>query len=259
MGAPAQLGAIFRAELGRSASSWRSLREPATPSPPASLRRNRPAQVHPGGQTPRVLIRPHDAAQDEQAWRAFVESQGFGHLIAAGVGRDVPVVVPTQLLLDGDHVWLHLAVSNPLLEALAENPRAIMSVAGDWAYIPGAWKAVGDEDPRLGIPTTYYGAVQLTGTVAVLEDPDEVAAVLRRQLGALEPGGGLVDPAAHGSRLRAIRGLRLDVEEVRAKLKYGGNVDGAHRAAIGERLAARGGPGDAAALRHINRRDGRSA
>ena len=197
------------------------------------------------------MLRPHDAARDDREWRAFVASQGFGHLVAAGVGRDVPVVVPTQLLLDGDHVWLHLAVPNPLLAALAENPRAIMSVAGDWAYIPGAWKAVGDEDPRLGIPTTYYGAVQLTGTVAVLDDPDDVASVLRRQLAALEPGSDLVDPAAHGPKLRAIRGLRLDIEEVRAKLKYGGNVDDAHRDAIAQRLAVRGGPGDGAALRHL--------
>ena len=207
---------------------------------------------HPGGQTPRVLIRPHDAGRDEQEWRAFVVSQGFGHLVAAGVGRDVPVVVPTQLLLDGGHVWLHLAVSNPLLAALAENPRAVMSVAGDWAYIPGAWKAVGDEDPRLGIPTTYYAAVQLSGTVAVLDDPDDVAAVLRRQLAALEPGADLVDPTDHGHKLRAICGLRLDIEEVRAKLKYGGNVDDAHRLAIAERLAARGGPGDAAVRRHLH-------
>lgn len=200
-----------------------------------------------------MLIHPHDAGRDEDEWRAFVTAQGFGHLVAGGVGRPVPVVVPTQLLLEGDHVWLHLAAPNPLLVALAEDPRAVMSVAGDWAYVPAAWKAIGDEDPRFGIPTTYYAAVQLTGTVAVLDDPAEVAAVLRRQLAALEPGADLVDPAVHGAKLRAIRGLRLDIEEVRTKLKYGANVDDAHRDAIAGRLAERGGPGDAAALAHIGR------
>jgi transcriptional regulator len=201
-----------------------------------------------------VLIHPHDAGRDEAEWRAFVAAQGFGHLVAGGAGRAVPVVVPTQLLLDGDHVWLHLAAPNPLLAAVAENPRVVMSVAGDWTYIPAAWKAVGDEDPRSGIPTTYLAAVQLTGTVAVLDDPEEVAAVLRRQLAALEPGADLVDPTAHGAKLRAIRGLRLDIEEVRVKLKYGGNLDEAHRRAIAERLADRAGPGDAAALARVRRR-----
>ncbi|HUF31642.1 MAG TPA: FMN-binding negative transcriptional regulator, partial [Acidimicrobiales bacterium] len=177
-----------------------------------------------------MLIHPHDAAGDDE-WRDFVTAQGFGHLVAAGTGRPVPVVAPTQFLLDGDTVWLHLAAPNPLLGALAEQPMALLSVAGDWAYIPAAWKAIDDEDPARGIPTTYYGAVQLTGPVTVLDDPEEVAAVLRRQLADLEPGSGTVDPIEHAAKLRAIRGLRLDIEAVRAKLKYGGNVDDAHRQA----------------------------
>lgn len=201
-----------------------------------------------------MLIHGHDAGSDDDEWRSFVTAQGFGHLVAAGAGRAVPVVVPTQYLLEGAGVWLHVAIANPVLVALAENRRAVVAVAGDWAYIPGRWKAVGDEDPALGIPTTYYAAVQLTGTVEVLDDPDEIADVLRRQLGSLEQGSELADPTLHGAKLRAIRGLHLEIEEVRAKFKYGGNVDAAHRSAVAAELAARGGPGDAAALEHLRRR-----
>ena len=202
-----------------------------------------------------MLIRKHDdGTDDEDRWRAFVAAQGFGHLVAGG-GRErtVPVVVPTQFLLDGDHVVLHLATPNPIFAALAERATVVLSVAGDWAYIPGAWKAVRDEDPRLGIPTTYYGAVQLTGTVTVLDDPDAVAAILRRQLADLEPDGGLADPIEHVRRFPAIRGIEIEVTEVRAKFKYGGNVDDTHKARVAEGLAARSGPGDAAARRHLLR------
>ena len=90
----------------------------------------------------------------------------------------------------------------------------------------------------------------------MLDDPAAVADVLRRQLGALEPDGGHVDPSEHGAKLRAIRGLRLRIDDVRAKFKYGGNVDGTHRAAVTRRLAERGGPGDAAARSHLLRRGG---
>ena len=41
--------------------------------------------------------------------------------------------------------------------------------------------------------------------------------------------------------------------EVRAKFKYGGNVDAAHRVAVAEHLAERGGPGDAAARAYVLR------
>ena len=163
----------------------------------------------------------------------------------------MPIVVPTQFLLDGDEVILHLAAPNPIFGALEENPKAVLSVAGDWAYIPAAWKAIGDEDPAMGIPTTYYAAVQLIGRVDLVDDPDGVAAILRAQLGELEPGSGAVDPSEHQRKFRAIRGIRLAIDEVRAKYKYGGNVDVEHRQAVSARLAERNGPGDLAARTQI--------
>jgi transcriptional regulator len=197
-------------------------------------------------------------------WRPFVEAQGFGHLVAGGgPERGLPVVVPTQFVLDGETVWLHLVRANPVFAALAENPRVLLSVAGDWAFIPSEWKAIGDEDPALGIPTTYYGAVQLIGTASVLDERDEagsVAAVLRRQLAAFQPEVAVADPAeAHAARLTTICGLRIGVDEVRGKFKYGGNVNEAHRLAVAERLEARGGPGDAAAAAHARRRSAATA
>jgi transcriptional regulator len=202
-----------------------------------------------------MLIHPWDAGTDESEWVRFVRGQGFGHLVAGGRDREVPVVVPTQFaLISAKEVALHLARPNPIWEALAQNPAAVLSVAGDWAYIPAAWKAIGDEDPRLGIPTTYYAAVQLIVTASVVDDLDGKAEILRAQLQVTEPGSDAADPIEHGRRLAGIRGLRLEVREVRAKFKYGGNVDDAHRAEVVERLQQRNGPGDAAAIGHLTRR-----
>lgn len=202
-----------------------------------------------------MLIHPWDAETSTQVWLDFVRSQGFGHLVAAGRDRDVPVVVPTQFAAPGPElVLLHLARPNPIWPAIAENPHVLLSVAGDWAYIPGAWKAIGDEDPRFGVPTTYYSAVQLIAEATIVDDPDEKAAILRAQLAVTEPGSDIADPSEHGRVLSGIRGLRLAVREVRAKFKYGGNVDDAHRAEVAVRLTERGGPGDAAAVTQLRRR-----
>jgi transcriptional regulator len=200
-----------------------------------------------------VLVHPWDGPSDPDEWRDFVTAQGFGQLIAAGRDRDVPVVVPTQFVLSGDEVLLHLARPNPVWEAIAENPTVLMSVAGDWAFVPSAWKAVGDEDPALGIPTTYYAAAQLTCRATVIDDSEGKAAILRQQLAALEPELDAVDPMEHERKLPGIRGLRLAVTEVRAKFKYGGNVDVEHREAIAGRLVERGGPGDESALHQLVR------
>jgi transcriptional regulator len=211
-----------------------------------------------------VLIHPWDEPLTGEDPLAFVRRTAFGHLVAPG-RREVPVVVPTQYVVGETtaepfpDVLLHLARPNPIWAALAESPTVVLSVAGEWAYVPAAWKAVGDEDPALGIPTTYYAAVQLVATAEILDDPAAKLAVLRSQLGAFEPGSGVADPAVHERRLAGIRGLRLSVREVLAKFKYGGNVDAEHRAAVADRLAARGGPGDAAAREHVKARSDFSA
>ena len=206
-----------------------------------------------------MFIAPVDATRGEDEWRPFVESHPFGHLVVpGGPDRDLPVVVPTQFVLQGDTVWLHLVRANPVFDALAENRRVLLSVADDWAFVPSAWKAIGDEDPALGIPTTYYGAVQLAGTATVYDERTEagsVAAILRRQLATLQPGVEVADPGrSHAARLLGILGISIAVEQVSAKFKYGGNVDEPHRLAVVERLRERGTPGDDAAAAHVVRR-----
>jgi transcriptional regulator len=198
-----------------------------------------------------MLIHPWDAPLDDNEWRIFVAAQGFGQLIAIGRDREVPIVVPTQFVLEGDEVLLHLARPNPVWHAIDENPVVLLSIAGDWAYVPSAWKAIGEEDPSLGIPTTYYAAAQLTCDASIIDDSEGKVAILRRQLASVEPELPTADPSVHVRQLPSIRGLRLAIREVKAKFKYGGNADLEHRLAVAERLTARGGPGDQAAREHL--------
>ena len=205
-----------------------------------------------------MLIHNWDAATDDDEWWEFVQGHLFGHLVAPGRDRELPVVVPTQFLLVGTpaepEIILHLARPNPIWKALTENPRVLMSVAGDWAFIPSSWKTIGDENPAEGIPTTYYAAVQLSGIAEIVEDADGKAAILRQQLAALQPEIPRLDPAAQPAQLPAIRGIRIGSVEVRAKFKYGGNVDAEHRLAVAAHLGERAGPGDEAARLHLFRR-----
>ncbi len=202
-----------------------------------------------------MLVHPWDAPLDDAEWRAVLDRQPFGILTSVGLVGGWPVSVPTQFSVAGpDEILLHLARPNPFWRAIEADDRVLLTVATDWAYIPSDWKTVPGEDPRMGIPTTYYSAVVLAARAQVLDDPADKATVLRAQLSAVQPGVDVADPAEHGSTLAGIRGLRLRVDHVRAKLKYGGNADDAHRAVVAEHLAQRNGPGDAAALDHLRRR-----
>lgn len=185
-----------------------------------------------------MLIHPWDAGDDDSAL-AYVRAHQFGHLIASGRDRDVPVVVPTQFLLEaGRTVALHLARPNPIWAAIEENPKVVLSVAENWTYVPGAWRAEPGTDPSLGVPTTYYSAVQLVCHAEIVTGADGKLEILRAQLAELDPGLG--DPARMPRLLSGIRGLRLTIEEIRGKFKYDGHKSDEHRARVRELLVERG-------------------
>ena len=205
-----------------------------------------------------MLIRPHDAASDEEC-RELLRSHDFGQLVAAGSGREVPVVVPTHFVYDGDAtISLHLAKPNPVWDAIAENPVVLLTVIADWTYIRTDWNAAPGSDPTYGIPTSYYASVQAKCHATPLDEPGDIASTLTTQLGHFQPDGGhggFDDEASPYSKsLRAIRGLRLDVLELVGKFKYGGNKDEHHRDVIGRLLDERGGPGDRRKAGSQNRR-----
>ena len=206
-----------------------------------------------------MLIHRHDAAFSPDEWRTFLADHDFGELIASGHGRDVPMIVPTHFIYDGDTtVRLHLARPNPVWDALAENPLAVVSVYGDYTYIPTGWNANAGTPPEHGIPTSYYAAVQAIVRCRIVDEQTELAAILTAQLEHFQPEGGhapvIAGAAPYGPQLAGIRGLVCEIEDVRAKFKYGGNKSVEHRERIADRLAGRDGPGDAAVRAQIARR-----
>jgi transcriptional regulator len=198
-----------------------------------------------------MLIKRHDAPLDDAEWRAFLKEHDFGELIAPGRDRDLPVVVPTHFLWDGaNEVLLHLARPNPVWEALAERPRALLSVFGAYTFIPGHWN-----QDEYGVPTSYYAAVQLACDAQVVDEPAEVARILERQLAHFQPEGRHAPVAPgenrYGDLLPGIRGIRLTVTDVRAKLKFGANRTVEHREVVAEKLRERGGALDLEAREHV--------
>jgi transcriptional regulator len=204
-----------------------------------------------------VLVHPWDAPIDESEWRKWLSGHDFGQLIAPGRGRDLPVVVPTHFSFDGaERVWLHLARPNPVWAALEEHPRALLTVVGDYVFVPSDWNAVPGTDPLEGVPTSYYATVQLAADVRIVDDPAEKAAILQRQLAQFQPATERNPVLPPNRSLPGIRGIELTITAVAGKFKYGGNRTAEQRHTIADHLAERDGPLDADARAHLLRRLG---
>jgi len=205
-----------------------------------------------------VLIHPWDAARDDAEWQQWLGAHDFGHLAVNGRGGEPPWVQPTHFLYDPgpSEVLLHLARPNPIWRALEADPHVVLSVADDYAYIPGPWQAEPGVPAEHGVPTTYYAAVQLHCTAHVIDDPAAKSALLERQLAHFQPEGGSATLSAPPFRrlLPGLRGLRLEVTSVHAKFKYGGKRSPEVRDRVADHLTARGGPGDTRVRDHVVRR-----
>jgi transcriptional regulator len=205
-----------------------------------------------------MLIHRHDEPLTDAEWRDFLKTHDFGDFIVPGAPtRDLPVVVPTHFIWDGDkNVLLHLARINPVWEAIEERPRALLSVFGAYAYIPGHWN-----QDEYGVPTSYYAAVQLACDIEAIDDDATLAKILESQLAHFQPQGkhAPVEPGdnRYAKQFGAIRGIRLTVTDVRAKFKFGGNRTQQHRDAVAKNLGDRGSSLDREARGYTLTRKGR--
>ncbi|MGQ4512741.1 FMN-binding negative transcriptional regulator [Streptomyces sp. DW26H14] len=209
-----------------------------------------------------MLIHPWDAPVEERIWREWLAEHDFGQLAVNGPSGAPPFVQPLHFAYDPDagahgEVVTHLARPNPLWAAVEACPAVLLSVVDDYAFIPGPWQATDDIPAEHGTPTSFYSAVQLACLAHVVDEAEEKAALLNRQVAHFQEEGVTV-PAAPGEApfgrmLPGIRVLRLEVTEVRAKFKYGAHKPESTKVRTAAGLRTRATPRDLAALAHHSR------
>ncbi|MFJ5265442.1 FMN-binding negative transcriptional regulator [Streptomyces sp. NPDC088387] len=208
-----------------------------------------------------MLIHPWDSVSDDTEWQYWLADHDFGQLAVSGPPGEAPQVQPLHFVYDAERgeVLTHLARPNPMWPALEAAPEVLLSVVDDYAFVPGPWQAAPDEPAEHGAPTSFYAAVQLRCRAHVVDDPALKADLLDRQVGHFQPEGGsarvAVGEVPYGRMLSGLRGIRLEVLDVRAKFKYANHRAPEVRARIADELTARDAPGDRAAREHLLRRN----
>jgi transcriptional regulator len=207
-----------------------------------------------------MLIHSWDGAQNQDEWQQWLRTTGRFGLLAVN-NRDpvqAPLVLPTHFTLAEGEVLMHLARPNPVWPHLEASAEVRLTVVGDYAYVPTYWRAKPSDAEEVGVPTSYYTAVQFVCRPTIVDDPSEKAAILAAQLADMQPEGRhsevAADSAPYGRQLPGIRGIRLAVLRVDAKFKYDDQKPVDHRERVSEQLERRGQGLDDAAARQQRRR-----
>jgi transcriptional regulator len=207
-----------------------------------------------------MLIHPWDAALDAAEWQDWLASvDRFGMLAVNNLDpAQAPLVQPIHFAVAGPDLLMHLARPNPIWPHLEAAAEVRLAVTGDYAYVPGYWRAKTGGLDENGVPTSYYAAVQFVCRPTVVDDPEDKAEILTAQLADFQPEGRHATVAAdaepYGPMLPGIRGVRLQILRVDAKFKYDDAKPVEHRKRVIGHLEQRGHGLDARAAAQQRRR-----
>ena len=189
-----------------------------------------------------------NALDDADAIRAMVRAVGSAELVT--VGNDgYPLATRLPVVWDDDRLVLHIARANPHWRSVPVDGSvpALAVVTDAEAYVSPAWYATKAEHGRV-VPTWNYSAVQITGRLRRVEDPEWLRTAVTLLTEQHESGRDLPwavtdAPATYvDKQLRAIVGLELAIERVEGKAKLSQNRSEEDRDGVVTGLRAEGGP-----------------
>lgn len=191
--------------------------------------------------------------EDRDAMRDFVADVAFGTLFAAT--PDGPRVAHVPVVIDGDHLQLHIANGNGIARHL-DGATALFVVTGPHAYVSPDWYGIGPDE----VPTWNYVAVELEGVVrkmdrdGMVDQVDALSAVQEQHL-APKPAWtrAKMDEGKAARMMNAITGFEMRITAWRGTIKLGQNKPEAARLAAADALEAHGRSAIAHLMRNVQR------
>ncbi|CAH0118446.1 MULTISPECIES: pyridoxamine 5'-phosphate oxidase family protein [unclassified Paenibacillus] len=189
---------------------------------------------------------------ERQEIDTFLAEMSCGFL--GTIGEDGwPRVTPLNFVHTDDAVYFHGSKIGEKMEHLRLHPNVTFAVAKEYAIIPSYFS-----DPKLACPaTSYFKSVLFKGTAQAVDDLAEKARSLTAFMEKLQPEGGYepIDPddADYAKQLRGVAVVKICVESVSAKFKFGQNMKEPRFDKVVAGLEQRQEPLDAATIELMKR------
>ncbi len=162
----------------------------------------------------KIIRSPQRAHYDKKTLYQVLDAGYLCH--ATYLFEGAPVIVPTAYVRIDDHIYLHGAANNRLLNSLAAQNQACVAVT----HLDGLVLA------RSAFHHSFnYRSAVIFGTPGVVEAPQEKETILQRFTEQVLPGRWAEVRPPSAKELQATRVVGIKIEEASVKIRSGGPVD----------------------------------
>jgi nitroimidazol reductase NimA-like FMN-containing flavoprotein (pyridoxamine 5'-phosphate oxidase superfamily) len=154
---------------------------------------------------------------------AFLSEMSFGFLGTLS-SDGWPHITPLNFVYFNGCIYFHGSKIGQKMEDLKHAAEKVtFCVAKEYAIIPSYYS-----DPKLACPATaFFKSVSIQGSAVIVVELEEKAAALSAFMEKLQPEGGY-DPIttenpAYISQLKGVSVVKIEVQELTAKFKFGQN------------------------------------
>lgn len=189
------------------------------------------------------MRRKEFSIEEQQEIDAFLKEMSFGYL--GTIGQDGwPHMTPLNYTYVNGSIYFHGSRRGEKMEEIVQSKQVSFAVAKEFAIIPSYFT-----DPRQACPATaFFKSVHIRGVAEPVEELEEKALALSGLMEKLQPEGGYapITPAdpKYAGELKAVSVVRITINELTAKFKFGQNLNEERRGKVLEGLAERGRPED---------------
>lgn len=201
-----------------------------------------------------MYVPQHFRIDDPVALYGFMQQNSFATLVSVHDG--LPFATPLPVWVGEGVLRMHLAKANPqwssLISPSGTAQEVLLLFQGPHAFVSPSWY---QQHPA--VPTWNYLTVHAYGRPQIIEDPQEVRALLNTQVQQYETQWSLEGlPEAYlQGMVRGIVALEVEITRLEGKFKLSQNRSAADRAQVIAHLAASPHPLDKAVAQAMQERE----
>ncbi|MFT5835583.1 MAG: nitroimidazol reductase NimA-like FMN-containing flavoprotein [Sulfurimonas sp.] len=138
--------------------------------------------------------------------------------------ENIPYSVAVNFVHEGNSIYFHGSQSGRKMQTIKANPKVSFSIVENFSIIASYFSST----DKLACPATqFFKSISIDGEVSIVEEKEEKRKALTLLMQKLQPEGQYrpFSDLAYDKMLKATAVLKIDIKDLRAKFKFGQQLD----------------------------------